>query len=83
MDVYHGTWIPVCDAGFDNHGQFIFWVERRNKKPQKTTTALHPNHVSKLAELNDFLATGLSLTKALIAQLKPTPMTCYITLPGD
>lgn len=31
MDVYHGTWLPAINTGFENQGQFIFWLERHGK----------------------------------------------------
>lgn len=89
MDVYHGTWLPATDAGFNNYGQFIFWVERqrsnsgKHRKNSNTTVAKHPDHLAKVNELSDFLATGLSLTKAMLSQLNPTLATVYINLPSD
>jgi SNF2 family DNA or RNA helicase len=82
MDVYHGIWIPTVSADFDNPGQFIFWIERQGIKTSKAKTAIHPNHLSGTSQLNDFLSTDLSLTKALLDNLNPVVTTVYAALPS-
>ena len=85
MDVYHGTWLPAVNAGFENHGQFIFWIERQYQKAKssKSKKNLHPHHLSKTLELANFLSTDLSLTKVVISQLNPTLVLIYMALPSD
>ncbi len=74
------------EAGFENQGQFIFWVERQagnSGKSRKAKIAKHPDHLAKVSELSGFLSTELSLTKVILNQLAPSLITVYITLPCD
>ncbi|EIJ35413.1 DEAD/DEAH box helicase [Thiothrix nivea] len=77
MDVYHGAWIPAFEAGFDNHGQFVFWIETDKKTRSRTPD----RHRATAAELNDFLSAGLSFGKPLIASLRAQPASFYLALP--
>lgn len=81
MDVCHGVWVPASDGDFDNHGQFVFWVETPTPPSKKSQDGLHPNHLSKAPALKDFPASDLSFTQALLTALQPQPATLYATLP--
>ncbi len=83
MDVYHGTWLPPSDGDFNNYGQFIIWIEIPTRHQRKSKTTQHPNHLGNIKRLKNFLATDLSLTKALIGKLQPEVISCYATLPSE
>ncbi len=81
MDVCHGTWVPASGADFDNQGQFVFWVETPAGASRKNKAGIHPHHLSKTTELEDFLTSSLSFNKALLMAIRPQPATVYATLP--
>ena len=82
MLIFHGTWVPACDPDFDNHGQFIFWVETSIRPDKKNKAGVHPTHLSLSNGLADFLSLGLPFGKSLITAIKPEPVTFYAVLPG-
>lgn len=81
MDVCHGAWIPASGCDFNNHGQFIFWVETPAQPRSKIKEGIHPNHLSKDTALGDFLTSALALNKATLLALQPKPATFHATLP--
>ena len=82
MDIFHATWLTPSKAGFNNDGQFVFWIETPQQSKYKLTTKQHPYHLSSSAALDHFLSRDLSLSKALISKLNPHVVSIYISLPS-
>ena len=82
MDVFHAAWLTPSKAGFNNDGQFVFWIETPLQSKHKLTTKQHPYHLSSSAALDHFLSRDLSLSKALISKLNPHVVSIYISLPS-
>ena len=81
MDIYHCVWVPARGPDFDNHGQFIFWIETSDSNP-KHKADTHPCHLSEPDRLNGFLSSDLSFNKALVSALAPEPAIFHATLPS-
>jgi len=82
MDVFHGTWLTPAMSGFNNQGQFVFWMETPQQTKDKIPASVHPYHLSDSAKLKTFLSTKLSLTKLLISNLSPEIVSIHSTLPS-
>lgn len=82
MEVCHGVWIPASESDFDNHGQFIFWVETPTPPRGKIKDGIHSKHLAKNAALEDFLTSVLTFNKTTLTAIQPQPVTFYATLPS-
>ncbi|MCK5813404.1 MAG: DEAD/DEAH box helicase [Cocleimonas sp.] len=82
MNIYHGAWIVSANSQFNNHGQFVLWIETPTLHKGKAKTTLHPNHLSNTKRLNSILSSDLSFNKTLIAKLTPEIILLHATLPS-
>ena len=82
LEIYHGTWIPRPAEGFDNAGQFVFWVETPVNGTGSSKAGLHPSHLSDAERLEGFLASDLKLSAAAVAAACPEPGGFSLTMPS-
>ncbi len=82
LEICHGTWVPRHAEGFDNPGQFVFWVETRESGNGNPRPGLHPSHLSDVGRLGGFLAADLKLGAAAVAAAGPEPGGFSVTMPS-
>ncbi|WP_044411668.1 DEAD/DEAH box helicase [Thiomicrospira microaerophila] len=85
MKVCHAAWVPsgadgFNNDGFNNLGQFVFWVETASMSRAKKATDWHPFHITHPADLKACLS-DLGLPKASVTSCGITSSAFYVSLP--